>query len=428
MAKPNPLEDLEVELEPEPTNKKTPWHKTKAFKIGSIILGAIVIALIVLFNQQIGELLNSLMLKAAKQLKSITLSNFMVPPDSGLIFENGKLKLNPPSQSLPKRHIMIIDDPTKYSDTDILNIAKQGVDIINWVTSYGGNMTPHRTNTNPDGTYYLSQTQKDLINDLYTGAGQRIFWMGVSLWHIDNLFPDQGWDPYIEVAKATKAFTDYFATQGWNNTKVGIHTGVSINNITHTTRYGLYQDEPIFWLHTPPPGWIADHPGQTWDWHDQYAGAENAHQEVQAACVANGTWSKVLWLITGGDHSHRYNEDSSDLSCGSGEFEGKKINDPDGTLCSYQLTIDQNSYWAHHTHPPDNHGSGEYEISISNSKNLVYAGSFLMADPIWQAKWWNPPACSNGCKSLTPTDKLLVTGAKGSRVFTALGKTVFGIP
>lgn len=326
---------------------------------------------------------------------------------------------------------MIIDNPENYNDNDILNIAKQGVDIINWVTYYGGNMTPYRTDPNAaDGTYYLDQTQKDLINDLYTQAGQRIFWLGISLWHIDNFFPTQeGWNPYTEVAKATKAFTDYFADQGWNNVRVGIYTGVSTG--TNTTRYGLYQDEPIFWLHTPPPGWVADHPGQTWDWHDQYAGAENAHKNVRIASMANGTWSKVLWLITGGDYSYRYNEDSSDLSCGSGDFTGEKINDPNGTLCSYQLTIDQNSYWAHHTHPPDNRGEGAYEIDIGDPKNLVYAGGSYMISSIWQNKWWNPPACSNGCKSLTPSDapfgNPLVTGNTGSRVFTPLGKIIFGI-
>lgn len=428
MTTPNPLEDLEIEQKSEPINPKTPWYTTRAFKISSIILGGISIILIVLFNQQIGNLLNSLFLKAARQFKTITLNNFIVSPDSGLIYENGKLKLSPPNLAQSKRHILIIDNPANYNDSDILNIAKQGVDIINWTTTTGGRMTPYRTSTDENGTYYLNQTQKNLVNDLYNQAGEKIFWIGISLGHIDDIFPSYGLDPYVEVAKAAKAFTDYFIDQTWNDAKVGIYTGISNDDTTNppTTRYGLYQDEAIFWLHNPPPGWADTHPGQIWDWHDQYAGAENARKKVKAASIANGTWSKMLWLIAGGDSSHRYNEDNNDLTCGIGEFKGTKLNSSTGTLCAYQLTIDQNSYFAHYTHPPDNYGNGEYEISISTSKNLVYGGLHML-DPTWQAKWWNPPACSNGCKSLVATDDIIVIGSVGNREFNTAGKTVFGI-
>ncbi|MBU1082847.1 hypothetical protein KKE14_00160 [Patescibacteria group bacterium] len=426
MTESNPLEDLDITPTSKPIDKKTPWYTTKAFKIGSIILGTISIILIVLFNQQIGNLLNSLFLKAARQFKTITLNNFITSPDSGLVYENGRLKLSPPNVAQSKRHILIIDNPANYNGDDILNIAKQGVDIINWTTTLGGRMTPYRSNTDENGTYSLSQVQKDLINDLYTQAGEKIFWIGISLGHIDDIFPSYGLDPYVEVAKATKAFTDYFIDQGWDDTKVGVYTGVSNDDITNITRHGLYQDEAIFWLHYPPEGWAEAHPGQIWDWHDQYAGAEDARKKVKAASIANGTWSKMLWLIAGGDSSHRYNVDSNDLTCGSGEFTGKKLSSPTGTLCSYQLTVDQNSYFAHHTHPPDDYGDGEHEIPVSTSRNLVYDG-LRMIDPIWQARWWNPPACSNGCKSLVPTDNLFVTGSIGSRVFNATGKTIFGI-
>lgn len=51
----------------------TPWFKTKAFKIGVVVLAIVAVIAIVLFSTQIGELLELFGLKAAPEARSIIL-------------------------------------------------------------------------------------------------------------------------------------------------------------------------------------------------------------------------------------------------------------------------------------------------------------------------------------------------------------------
>ena len=88
----------------------TPWYKTKAFRIGAVLLAIIAVIAVVLFSQQIGELLEFFGLKAAPEARSITLDGvdvgignghayffepgYNVDPASSFRVDDGKLMLN----------------------------------------------------------------------------------------------------------------------------------------------------------------------------------------------------------------------------------------------------------------------------------------------------------------------------------------------
>lgn len=91
-------------------NTTTPWFKTKAFKIGAVVLAVIAVIAVVLFSQQIGELLELFGLRAAPESKSIILDGvnvgignghayffedgYNVDPGSSFKVSDGKLMLN----------------------------------------------------------------------------------------------------------------------------------------------------------------------------------------------------------------------------------------------------------------------------------------------------------------------------------------------
>lgn len=72
-------------------NTTTPWFKTKAFKIGVVILAIIAVIAVVLFSAQIGELLEFFGLRAAPEAKSIILDGIDAGIGNGhaYFFENG---------------------------------------------------------------------------------------------------------------------------------------------------------------------------------------------------------------------------------------------------------------------------------------------------------------------------------------------------
>lgn len=190
----------------------------------------------------------------------------------------------------PTRDVMSISNPAKYNEVDLLRFAEQGIDIHNWATWYGGKNTPYR---NPDGTFYLSETQKQLIRDLYS-KGERIFWIGVTTDHITFIFED----PYTDTANAIKAYTDFFKQAGLWKAKVGIYIPI-------------WQDEII----------TRHREGMTWQ--EQYDLAETSRTEIKNRLTLI-EWRRIKWTITGQDFM---------------EHDG----------IEYQLTNNYRSYWAHHS-------------------------------------------------------------------------------
>lgn len=369
-----------------------------------------------------------------------------------------KCKINNPAK--PQRHTMILDDPDEYTNDDVLYLANLGIDVINWATGsqveIENRMTPIR---DTEGNYNLSQNQKDLILKLYC-SGERIFWIGISTYHIDTYFPYLLQNPeppyftadeirvliYAETAKAIKSFTDYFVESNFSDAKVGIYTGTSRidgNNAYH----GFYTDEAIGWMHKPYPDWVEEpyHDG-VWDWDNQFIGAIDSRQGIKDASTANGTWDKVVWFIAGMNESKRYNENPEDLTCPIGlppfpRSYYEQPEDPPGggelhTLCEYTLPNDANSYWAHYTRPGDEFGH-EYNIAPATAINLAYIHTIEMARSTWQNIWWKSPACINGCKTLAWSDKpetddptdpdkyYLTEGTAGSKILTKWGKLAF---
>lgn len=89
----------------------TPWFKTKTFKIIVLILAILSIVTVVLFSEQIGDLLELFGLRAATEARVILIDGvgsgadghtsffdpgFTVdPPDSFMIDANNRLILNP---------------------------------------------------------------------------------------------------------------------------------------------------------------------------------------------------------------------------------------------------------------------------------------------------------------------------------------------
>jgi hypothetical protein len=376
---------------------------------------------------------------ATARLNGIDTYRKDTPPENSS-FEIIALRCTVPSSSKPARHTMIITNPGEYTDADILYFANQGVDVINWVSdSFSGiRMTPVRDRITQN--YSLSQSQKDLILKLYC-SGERIFWIGLSNYHIDIYFPQElglnRIEIYAETAKAIKAFTDYFAQANLLDAKVGIYTGTSKINDMYDY-HGFYTDEAIGWMHNPHPDWIDTTGDGIWDWDDQFMGAIESRQGVMNACNANSTWDKVAWFIAGMNDSLRYNLNPDDLTCPAGSVFVERSEDgidPPGelhTLCHYYLPNDINSYWAHYTKPGDQYGH-EYEISIGAPINLVYVHNEDFTQPTWQNKWWRSPACINGCKTLAWSDKPdpldptlnLTYDNNGKRELTRLGKLAF---
>jgi hypothetical protein len=89
-----------------PTPIKPQWFKTKLFRAGLISVGAIAVVLVVLFSQQIGQLLNLFGTKASTE-ESVTLNSTTFfsngyttnPTDSFRIdTATNRLMLNPPAQ------------------------------------------------------------------------------------------------------------------------------------------------------------------------------------------------------------------------------------------------------------------------------------------------------------------------------------------
>ena len=190
----------------------------------------------------------------------------------------------------PARDVISISNPSEYNETDLLNFAEQGIDIHNWATWFGGRAIPFR---NPNGSFYLSENQKQLILDLYDER-QRVFWIGVTTDHINWIFED----PYEDTANAIKAYTDFFAEEELWEAKVGLYIPIWHDEIITKQRKNM-------------------------TWQEQYDLVENARAEIKSRLKLY-EWNKVKWTITGQDFMIHNN-----------------------TL--YQLTNDAQSYWAHHT-------------------------------------------------------------------------------
>jgi len=86
---------------------KVYWWRSRAFRIGLAVFVALMVIAVVLFNQQIGNLLKSFGIKAATE-RTITLNgettgntyfldgDYYTTPASSFKVESGKLMLDPP--------------------------------------------------------------------------------------------------------------------------------------------------------------------------------------------------------------------------------------------------------------------------------------------------------------------------------------------
>lgn len=257
-------------------------------KIILIIVAILATILIVLFNKQIGNLLNIFRGKAESVIRNITLSGeeFFnnIENDKFILDDQNRLVLNP---WVNTRHFLSVSNPSYYTEVDILRFADLKIDIHNWATINGGKNTPYR---NSDGSYYLTQSQKDLIDQLHD-KGQTIFWLGITNEHV-NIFGIPV--IYTELCNAIDSYITTFNELDISDAKVGIYVP------------SLGQDEIITQLREDST------------WQEQYDFAENTRSAIKQACGNN--WYKVKWLITGQDEAH-----------------------------GFQLTNDAQSYWAHHT-------------------------------------------------------------------------------
>ncbi len=90
-------------------NTVTPWYRTKAFKLGMLILAILAITALVLFSDQIGDLLELFGLRAAQESKEILIDvtggsepghfmffegNYSVDPTDSFKIEGNRLMLN----------------------------------------------------------------------------------------------------------------------------------------------------------------------------------------------------------------------------------------------------------------------------------------------------------------------------------------------
>ncbi len=317
---------------------------------------ALIILLIVLFNKQIGSLLNTFKSWADTQSKNITLSgdeffnnvtndDFMLDAQNRLILNPGTSPPPPPPETWD---FISISNPSNYVEADILRFADLKIEMQNWATINGGKMTPY---PNGDGTYRLDAIQENLISQLAV-KGQNIFWIGITGDHV-NIFGTP--QVYIELCNAIDAYIVTFNKLSLPNAYIGVYVPA------------LGQDEIITNLRPP-----------NYDRQQQYDFAEATRAAVKVACGAS--WSKVMWMNTGQDN-----------------------------YMGYQLTNDAQSYWAHHTN-----------VSlVSDVEDLVYNNNYtIMSSAPWKTIW-------GGFKKLAWTDVGLVTGAAGSRQFTALGLAIF---
>jgi len=95
-------------------NQIIPWFKTKAFKITVLVLAILAVVSVVLFSEQIGDLLELFGLKAATESRHILIDgvgnvddpshfefldgNYSITPDNSIILDNtNRLILNPDS-------------------------------------------------------------------------------------------------------------------------------------------------------------------------------------------------------------------------------------------------------------------------------------------------------------------------------------------
>lgn len=258
MPKPNPLEDLEIE--PEVTNKKTPWYKTRVFKISSAILGAIAITLIVLFNKPIGDLLNSLLLKAAKQLKIITLNNFTVPLDSGLIFENGKLKLSPVIPvTRVNTHVAAYFIPTQ-NDLDFISTR---FSLIIGSFEHGAYVADFLKSINPA---IITLGYRDIVvmheaEDTYedwTEVNQHEDWF---IHTVDcDIVPNECTQTNRIQEPVKGGYLMNVASIGWR-THYANYVVNKLNSPSHINYDGVFSDD--VWLALPFSGWLNDkHPSK----------------------------------------------------------------------------------------------------------------------------------------------------------------------
>lgn len=220
----------------------------------------------------------------------------------------------------PERNVISISNPSKYNETDLIRLAEQKIDIHNWATWNGGKMTPYK---NTDGTYYLSDEQKQLIKTLYN-KGQKIFWIGITSDHINFVW--QG-NVYDETANAIKAYTTYFRNARMWRAKVGVYIPV-------------WHDE------------IITRHRQNMTWQEQYDLVENARTEVKSR-LTWFEWFKVKWTISGQDFM---------------------IHDEQ----KFQLTNKFNSYWMHHTAVTQ-----PYEAEDLVYHHVLSE----MANPTWKETW-----------------------------------------
>ena len=71
-------------------NPITPWYRTKAFKIGMLVLAILAITSLVLFSDQIGDLLELFGLRAAQETKEILIdATGGSEPGHSMFFEDG---------------------------------------------------------------------------------------------------------------------------------------------------------------------------------------------------------------------------------------------------------------------------------------------------------------------------------------------------
>lgn len=203
----------------------------------------------------------------------------------------GKAKINLLAKfCTTARHVISVNDPSDYNETDLLNFAEQGIDIHNWATWFGGKATPFRY---PNGSFYLSEGQKQLIIDLYD-EGQTIFWIGVTTDHIVFIFGN----PYEDTTNAIKTYTNFFMEEELTFAKVGLYVPIWHDEILTRLREGM-------------------------TWPEQYELVEIARVEIMSRLDLDER-ARVKWTVAGQDFM---------------------IHDE----IEYQLKNDEQSYWMHHT-------------------------------------------------------------------------------
>ncbi len=306
----------------------------------------------------------------------------------------GTIASNNPGPTIPGpgptsvRLVMSIDDPSVYNANDIVNLAKQGIDIQNWTyINNDGRMTPVR---DLNGNYSLGPNTQNVITRLHNETSQRIYWIGISLYnHIIHFGYPQ---ITTELANATKSFIDELDSLGFTDTYVGVYAGSKgKNQIDNLIDFGFGTDEIITYQKD------LDFTIQQQGDYSQLVRSTTKQilDNLGLDTKGDSYWNRVRWLVTG-DNENSY----------------------------YSLTDDDQSLWAHHTNLLIPSGPNDSTI-----QDLIYNDRMAQKEyyNIDQQEFNDWTTLWKDNKKYANSDRDLVGGLINERKLTSTGLAYFNI-